>query len=112
MKIGETIRTIRLQKGLTQGDIERRSGLAPQWVSRIEGGFHEAGLTNLVKLADAIGVSVGEFFGGPAEPRSIPQFELDFLREMRALNLSEADRAVVISMLKRHSLRRGKGAAA
>ena len=36
MKIGITIRGYRLQKGLSQGDIEKRTGLLRCYLSRVE----------------------------------------------------------------------------
>jgi len=49
MNIGETIRNYRLQKGMSQGDIEKRTGLLRCYLSRVENGhtipslarFHE-----------------------------------------------------------------------
>jgi len=38
MKIGTTIRAYRLQKGLSQGDIEKKTGLLRCYLSRVENG--------------------------------------------------------------------------
>ena len=38
MNIGETIRNYRLQKGMSQGDIEKRTGLLRCYLSRVENG--------------------------------------------------------------------------
>ena len=38
MKIGTTIRAHRLQKGLSQGDIEKKTGLLRCYLSRVENG--------------------------------------------------------------------------
>ena len=38
MKIGTTIRDFRLQHGLSQGDIEKRTGLLRCYLSRVENG--------------------------------------------------------------------------
>ena len=35
MNIGETIRNYRLQKGMSQGDIEKRTGLLRCYLSRV-----------------------------------------------------------------------------
>ena len=38
MNIGETIRSLRLHKGMSQGDIEKRTGLLRCYLSRVENG--------------------------------------------------------------------------
>src|SRR5215471_16312585 len=38
MNIGETIKNFRLQKGMSQGDIEKRTGLLRCYLSRVENG--------------------------------------------------------------------------
>jgi transcriptional regulator with XRE-family HTH domain len=38
MNIGETIRNFRLQRSMSQGDIEKRTGLLRCYLSRVENG--------------------------------------------------------------------------
>ena len=38
MLIGERIRAIREARNLSQGDVEKRSGLLPVYISRVENG--------------------------------------------------------------------------
>jgi transcriptional regulator with XRE-family HTH domain len=38
LNIGTTIRGVRLQKGMSQGDIEKRTGLLRCYLSRVENG--------------------------------------------------------------------------
>ncbi len=38
MNIGETVRNYRLRKGMSQGDIEKRTGLLRCYLSRVENG--------------------------------------------------------------------------
>ena len=56
MDIGKRLRIIRESKGLSQGDIERRSGLLRSYISRVEGGYTAPSLTTLEKFARALGV--------------------------------------------------------
>ena len=56
MDIGKILRTIRESKDLSQGDIERRSGLLRSYISRVEGGYTGPSLTTLEKFARALGV--------------------------------------------------------
>ncbi len=54
MDIGKRLRQLRGAKGLSQGDIERRSGLLRSYISRVEGGYTEPSLTTLEKFAKAL----------------------------------------------------------
>ena len=54
MNIGETIRNYRLQKGMSQGDIEKRTGLLRCYLSRVENGHTIPSLDTLAKIATAM----------------------------------------------------------
>jgi len=54
MNIGETIRNYRLQKGMSQGDIEKRTGLLRCYLSRVENGHTIPAIETLEKLARAL----------------------------------------------------------
>jgi transcriptional regulator with XRE-family HTH domain len=56
MDIGHRLRALRESKGLSQGDIERQSGLLRSYISRVEGGYTAPSLTTLEKFAKALGV--------------------------------------------------------
>ena len=62
MNIGETIRTYRLQKGMSQGDIEKRTGLLRCYLSRVENGHTIPSLDTLSKIAGAMELPLGQFF--------------------------------------------------
>ena len=53
MNIGETIRNYRLHKGMSQGDIEKRTGLLRCYLSRVENGHTIPSLDTLSKIAQA-----------------------------------------------------------
>jgi transcriptional regulator with XRE-family HTH domain len=77
MEIGKRIRTLREAKGLSQGDIEKRSGLLRSYISRVEGGYTAPSLTTLEKFAKALEVETYQLLfrgpGHPTAPRVPPQ---------------------------------------
>ena len=62
MNIGETIRNFRLQKGMSQGDIEKRTGLLRCYLSRVENGHTIPSLDTLARIANADGPSARSSF--------------------------------------------------
>ncbi|MBT5758014.1 MAG: helix-turn-helix transcriptional regulator [Candidatus Marinimicrobia bacterium] len=59
-KLGENLKRIRTQKGISQGDIARALGIDKGFISNIENGKTNPTLATISKLAKAVGVSVGE----------------------------------------------------
>lgn len=60
---------MREAKGLSQGDIERRSGLLRSYISRVEGGYTAPSLSTLEKFAKALGVEPYQLlFQGEGRP--------------------------------------------
>jgi transcriptional regulator with XRE-family HTH domain len=66
MNIGTTIRGYRLQKGMSQGDIEKRTGLLRCYLSRVENGHTVPSLETLQKIARALDLQLSEFFAEEA----------------------------------------------
>ena len=110
MNIGETIRNFRLQKGMSQGDIEKRTGLLRCYLSRVENGHTIPSLDTLAKIAAAMEISLAGFFAdggvenGHAKP--VPQLsddEVRFLTQIRRYSpsLNESDRKLVLAMVKK-----------
>ena len=54
--IGERLRTIRESKNLSQGDIEKRTGLIRCYTSRVENGHTVPSIETLAKYAQALGI--------------------------------------------------------
>src|SRR5215469_14792215 len=72
MDIGKILRVMREAKGLSQGDIERRSGLLRSYISRVEGGYTAPSLLTLEKFAKALDVQPYQFlFNSGGRPRAI-----------------------------------------
>jgi len=116
MNIGETIRTLRLQKGMSQGDIEKRTGLLRCYLSRVENGHTIPSLDTLAKISSAMEVPLAHFFaeGAPGDGmRHLPQLseeEIRFLTQIRryASNLNDSDRKLVLAMVKKMAATAGR----
>jgi transcriptional regulator with XRE-family HTH domain len=69
MELGKRLRALRETKGLSQGDIERRSGLLRSYISRVEGGYTAPSLSTLEKFAKALEVEPYQLlFQGEGKP--------------------------------------------
>jgi transcriptional regulator with XRE-family HTH domain len=105
MQIGERIRRARLARGLSQGDLENRTGLLRCYLSRVENGHTEPSLQTLARLAAALEMPLVGFFEPLEEDAAdtaaqLGSAELQFLTQMRAVasTLSERERQQVIKL--------------
>jgi transcriptional regulator with XRE-family HTH domain len=109
MNIGETIRNYRLQKGMSQGDIEKRTGLLRCYLSRVENGHTIPSLDTLAKIAGAMELPLSQFFADSGHTngnKSLPQLsddEVRFLSQIRrySVSLNDSDRKLVLAMVKK-----------
>src|SRR5438105_14745438 len=110
MNIGETIRNFRLQKGMSQGDIEKRTGLLRCYLSRVENGHTIPSLDTLSKIAGAMELPLSQFFADGAHSnggsKGLPQLsddEVRFLSQIRrySVSLNDSDRKLVLAMVKK-----------
>jgi transcriptional regulator with XRE-family HTH domain len=109
MNIGETIRNFRLQKGMSQGDIEKRTGLLRCYLSRVENGHTIPSLDTLAKIASSMDVPLAQFFADGSSSdngKALPQLsedEIRFLTQIRRYSsgLNESDRKLVLAMVKK-----------
>ncbi|WP_368670053.1 helix-turn-helix domain-containing protein [Chitinophaga sp. GbtcB8] len=62
LTLGDNIKALRKLKGLTQVDMETRTGIDAGDLSRIESGQVNLTFIKLVKLAAALGVELNELF--------------------------------------------------
>ncbi len=67
MMVGERLRAIREYKRMSQGDVERRTGLLRCYLSRCENGHTVPTVETLEKWARALGVSMAQLFVGDGE---------------------------------------------
>lgn len=72
MIIGERLRELREQKQLSQGDIEKRTGLLRCYISRVENGHTVPAIETLEKLARAMEVPLYQLFYDGEEPPKVP----------------------------------------
>lgn len=76
MDIGNRLRVLREAKGLSQGDIEHRTGLIRAYVSRVENGHTIPNLRTLEKWAKALELELYQlFFAGNQKPLAPPTRE-------------------------------------
>lgn len=108
MKIGTTIRAFRLQKGLSQGDIEKKTGLLRCYLSRVENGHTVPSIDTLSKIATALDLPISQFFaddslGRQLNTQKLSDEELRFLTNIRrySSNLNESDRKLLLAMVKK-----------
>src|SRR4051812_41372805 len=72
MIIGERLRALREEKNLSQGDIEKRTGLLRCYISRVENGHTVPAVETLEKLARALEVPLYQLFYDGEEPPKLP----------------------------------------
>jgi transcriptional regulator with XRE-family HTH domain len=106
--IGGTIRAYRLQKGMSQGDIEKRTGLLRCYLSRVENGHTVPSLETLQKIAYALDLQLAQFFSDEAVSREMSSLrlseeEIRFLTQIQryASRLNENDRKLLLAMVRK-----------
>lgn len=108
--IGVTIRTYRLQKGMSQGDIEKRTGLLRCYLSRVENGHTIPSLETLQKIARALEIQLAQFFAEDVVATemaalNLSEDEIRFLTQVQrySANLTDNDRKLLLAMVKKFS---------
>ncbi len=106
--IGSTIREYRLQKGMSQGDIEKRTGLLRCYLSRVENGHTVPSLETLQKIAGALDLQLSQFFvenpvSREISPLNLSEEQIRFLTQVQrySANLSESDRRLLLAMVRK-----------
>ena len=72
MVIGDRLRELRAGKKLSQGDIEKRTGLLRCYISRVENGHTVPAIETLEKMARALEVPLYQLFYDGEEPPKLP----------------------------------------
>src|SRR5713226_868161 len=72
MIIGDRLRVLRVEKKLSQGDVEKRTGLLRCYISRVENGHTVPAVETLEKLARAFEVPLYQLFYEGEEPPALP----------------------------------------
>ena len=123
MIIGDRLRAMREEKKLSQGDIEKRTGLLRCYISRVENGHTVPAIETLEKLARALEVPLYQLFYDGEEPPELPNLpkrktaddiawgsrgkEARFLNKFRRLlgRIEEPDRRLLLYMAQKMSNR-------
>jgi transcriptional regulator with XRE-family HTH domain len=72
IEVGEKIKTIRTEKGLSLKDLADRTGFSTALLSQVENHLVSPSLGMMIKIARALNVPLGDFFGtGAGQPYSI-----------------------------------------
>jgi transcriptional regulator with XRE-family HTH domain len=70
--IGERLRALREEKKLSQGDIQEKTGLSRNYVSRVENGHTVPAVETLEKFARALEVPMYQLFYDGEKPQTLP----------------------------------------
>jgi transcriptional regulator with XRE-family HTH domain len=125
MVIGTKLRSLREKKGLSQGDIEKSTGLLRRYISRIENGHTTPSLEVLERFAAALDVPLHKLFlsgngelptpnllrrknsGGLAAQPGKAGEEERFLMQFKNLmaQLGDPDRDVLLTLIKKLATR-------
>jgi len=122
MIIGDRLRALREEKSLSQGDIEKRTGLVRPYISRIENNHTVPAIETLEKMARALEIPMYQlFYDGDEPPKllNLPKRKTDedlwggsgkdarFLNKLRRLlGKSDAnDRKLVMHMAQKMARR-------
>ncbi len=119
MIIGDRLRALREEKKLSQGDIEKRTGLLRCYISRVENGHTVPAIETLEKMARALEVPLYQLFYDGEEPPELPNLpkrktadeiawgssgkDARFLAKFRRLlgRVDEADRKLLLYMAQK-----------
>jgi transcriptional regulator with XRE-family HTH domain len=112
VNIGNVIRSYRAERGLSQGDIERRTGLLRCYLSRVENGHTVPSLETLAKIAEALDITLADFFPGSETPSErdaqkmlgeLSDQEVRFLAEIKkySTTLNEGDKRLVLALIRK-----------
>jgi transcriptional regulator with XRE-family HTH domain len=123
MIIGDRLRELREEKKLSQGDVEKRTGLLRCYISRVENGHTVPAIETLEKLARAFEVPLYQLFYDGEEPPNLPNLlkrrssdelawgssgkDARFLTKLRRLlgKADEQDRKIILLMAQKMALR-------
>jgi len=119
MVIGDRLRELREQKKLSQGHIEKRTGLLRCYISRVENGHTVPAIETLEKLARALEIPMYQLFYDSDKPPEVPKLiksrpsddvvwgssgkDAKFLNKLRRSlgKTSEEDRKLILYTLQR-----------
>ena len=81
MEIGEKIRRIRIERGLTQEELANRAELSKGFISQIEPDLTSPSIATLEDILTCLGTDCGEFFANRTRPQVVFSAEDYFVKE-------------------------------
>jgi transcriptional regulator with XRE-family HTH domain len=123
MIIADRLRGLREGKKLSQGDIEKRTGLLRCYISRVENGHTVPAIETLEKMARALEVPLYQLFYDGEEPPKVPNLlkgnpsredawgslgkDARYLSKLRRLlgKTNEQDRKLILHMAQKMTRR-------
>lgn len=97
-RIGERVRSIREERGMSMREVARRAKLAPYTLSKIESGQASPAVATLEQIADAFGMTMSELVGGAREDGGLTEFERLLVEAARRAPQDRRERAMVLLM--------------
>jgi transcriptional regulator with XRE-family HTH domain len=119
MIISDRLRALREEKNLSQGDIEKRTGLLRCYISRVENGHTVPAIETLEKMARALEIPLYQLFYEGEKPPELPNLlkrkssdadawgssgkDARYLNKLRRLlgKLAEEDRKLILYMTQK-----------
>ena len=71
MEIGDKLRRMRIQRGLTQGELADRCELSKSFISQVERDLASPSIATLTDLLECLGSSLPEFFSEHPEEKTV-----------------------------------------
>jgi transcriptional regulator with XRE-family HTH domain len=117
MIIGDRLQTLRKDKNLSQGEIEKRTGLLRCYISRVENGHTVPSIETLEKMARALEIPLYRLFYEGQEPPKLPALSVRkvdpsdewgnsgqwarFMHRLRSLlgQIGEGDRQILLALV-------------
>jgi len=106
-RFGETLRTVRRSRGMTQAQLAEKAEVTVGYISRLEsGGGGAVGLDLLARLASALGATVAELIQevvNPADPDAVLQAQVRALADALARTADKDTLLLAAQLLARLS---------
>lgn len=100
--VGERLRAIRKQKGLTQAEVAEKANLNDKYYSEVERGIRNITLVNLQKIARSLGVPLADIFSFSVERQSSPEAQEAAALLMHLFsNTTDAQKRALNNILKK-----------
>ncbi len=87
-RLGQRIKALRKMRGLTQDQLAERVGVDSKHISRLEMSSSLPMMETLAKIADAMGVSIKDFFE-PTDAMTQKELLLDIKKMLRGASVDE-----------------------